>query len=218
MSDTDKWQVEKRDKYVTFDIPTAKFFSNLMESYFITNNYEEFCIRQDIHYEDGRVEDEIIAMCRIKLITSTVLPHNIMTQNTAYLSALAIREDHRGQGYMPIINQLLISAAEDAGIFLFGYARNYIIEIPAMQSVDDYNNWLTEGENSRHHQGFKKDFANAKKLLGAYLDQGYCRYDLKGIYMGSNRKWKKTGFGYRSSKIDNKELNQHLDKHLQCHC
>ena len=28
-----------------------------------------------------------------------------------------------------IINKLLIDCAEDAGIFLFGYARNYIIEI-----------------------------------------------------------------------------------------
>ena len=212
---TDKWHVEEKD-LVTYDIPTAKFFKNLMDSYFITNNYEEFCIRQDIEQEDGTIENEIIAMCRIKLATSTVLPNNVMTQNTAYLSALAIREDQRGINNMPIINSLLIQAAEDAGIFLYGYARNYIIEIPVMQSVDDYNTWLTEGEKSSHHLGFKKDFARAKKLLGAYLDQGYCRYDLKGIYMGSNRKWKKTGFGYRSTKIDNDKLNQHLDIHLQC--
>jgi hypothetical protein len=215
MNKEDKWQVEQKD-LVTFDIPTAKFFKNLMDSYFITNNYEEFCVRQDIEYEDGRVENEIIAMCRIKLITSTILPDNVMTQNAAYLSALAIREDHRGIHNMPLINSLLIEAAEDAGIFLFGYARNYIIEIPVMQSVEDYNLWLDEGEKSSHNIGFKKDFARAKKLLGAYLDQGYCRYDLKGIYMGSNRKWKKTGFGYRSSKIDNDMLNKHLDNHLSC--
>ena len=218
MTDTDNWQVTEDVPDVTFDIPTAKFFSNLMKNYFITNNYEEFCLRENIYYENDRVESEIVAMVRIKLIKSTVLPYEVMTHNTAYISSLAVREDHRGMGYMPVINKLLIDCAEDAGIFLFGYARNYIIEIPSMKSVDEYNNWLSGQEKSSHYSSLKTDKARAKKLHKVYLSHGYCRYNMTGIYMGSNRYWKKMGFGYRSTKLDNKILARHLDKHLQCNC
>lgn len=216
MSDIDKWEVKKDVPDVTYDIPTAKFFSNLMKNYFITNNYEEFCLRQDVYNEEEEtVEDEIVAMVRIKLIPSTVLPYNVMTHNTAYISSLAIREDNRGMGLMPVINHLLISCAEDAGIFLYGYARNYIIEIPRMKSVDEYNEWLTGEEKSNHYSSLKTDKERAKKLHRAYLNQGYCRYDMTGIRLG-NRYWKKMGFGYASSKIDDKKLLKHLNIHLNC--
>ena len=216
MGDTDKWQVSEEYKDVTYDIPTAEFFSRLMKSYFITNNYEEFCLRENIYYDDDRVESEIVAMVRIKLIPSTVLPYEVMTHHTAYISSLAVREDYRGMGYMPIINNLLISCAEDAGIFLFGYARNYIIEIPPMKSVDEYNRWLSGEEKSRHYSSLMTDKARAKKLHHTYLNQGYCRYNMTGINMGSNRYWKKMGFGYRSSKLDCNQLEKHLDRHLDC--
>ena len=216
MSDTDKWEVRKDVPDVTYDIPTAKFFSNLMKNYFITNNYEEFCLRQDVYNEDeDSLEDEIVAMVRIKLLPSTVLPYEVMTHHTAYISSLAIREDNRGMGLMPVINHLLISCAEDAGIFLFGYARNYIIEIPRMKSVDEYNKWLSGEEKSSHYTSLKTDKERAKKLHKAYLNQGYCRYNMTGIRMG-NRYWKKMGFGYASSKIDDKKLLKHLNVHLNC--
>lgn len=215
MDNSDKWKVSEEEFDVTYDIPTAIFFSNLMKNYFITNNYEEFCLRENVYYEDGRVESEIVAMVRIKLVKSTVLPYDIMTHHTAYISSLAIREDHRGLGYMPVINKLLINCAEEAGIFLFGFARNYIIEIPPMKSVEEYNCWLEGEENSRHYSSLKLDKERAKKLHKAYLAQGYCRYNMTGIPMG-NRYWKKMGFGYRSSKLDNKVLEKHLDNHLNC--
>ena len=40
MSTDEKWHVAEKQEYVTYDIPTAKFFANLMDSYFITNNYD----------------------------------------------------------------------------------------------------------------------------------------------------------------------------------
>ena len=40
MNNEDKWKVIDDIPDVTYDIPTAKFFSNLMKNYFITNNYE----------------------------------------------------------------------------------------------------------------------------------------------------------------------------------
>ena len=216
MSNQDKWQVMEDIPDVTYDIPTAKFFSNLMKNYFITNNYEEFCLRQDVvDEESGELEDEIVAMVRIKLLPSTVLPYDVMTQNTAYISSLAIREDNRGMGLMPVINHLLISCAEDAGIFLYGYARNYIIEIPRMKSVEEYNDWLSGEEKSSHFSSLKKDKERAKKLHKAYLNQGYCRYDMTGFRMG-NRYWKKMGFGYASSKIEDKRLLKHINNHLNC--
>ena len=200
--------------YVHYDIPTAKFMSNLANGYFWTCDWETYGLRQTIQTEDGP-SSEVVAIARLHLTESTILDLETMHHYCMYIKSVSVRPDLRGLGIFNSLMGLLIHAAEEAGIFLFGYARYFNHEFPVIKTEEEWRDWTYGGEISSHLSSLKEDKKQAKKLYRKYLDMGFCNYSMKGIDMG-NRQWKQTAFGYGSTKIEDATLKKHLEHHLKC--
>lgn len=170
-----------------------------------------------LHYfllMDTGKDQEVAACVAVNSIGNTYLPREITEKYTVHIQYVCTRNDWRNCGFLGVVMQYFIEAAEEYGVFLHLHARPFNIELPKISHPDEIEKWLEE-DGGRHTASLKKDKANAKIMKKVYLGMGFCNYDGVGVRFG-NRYWKKMCCGYRSSRIENPILNRYLDQHLHC--
>ena len=196
--------------------PSIKFYERLIKNeMFWTHDWNDFFLLQEIwDMETHQYNRQVLAVVGLEYLPNSYLPQMTTEKYLVHINYVAVHNDLRGCGTLGTLCQLLLEAAEESGVFLYGHSRPFNIDLPTMTHQDQCKDWQKLNDSTMN-LSLKQDKKNAKKLLPIYLKNGFCRFDGHGVRFG-NRWWKKMCFGYRSSNIDDRELNHLLDNHLYC--
>ena len=178
-----------------------------LNQYWPTPDGENFCV-----YESG--SEFLIGHVKIGICWNSYLPKSTCERYSLHIKQVVVNDSLRGCGVLAVICKRLIDAAESAGIFIGGVARNFCSSLPEIRNGSEYENYLrsnVSGYLSKKREEFKK----SKSLLKKYLEYGFCRFDGAGFKM-DDRRWKKYCFGFRGSGLEEVEMNDFLDHHLLC--
>lgn len=202
---------DQTDDDLRLQYPSYKMLDSLVQSrrLWSTDGQHFFLL---MNTGDGT--QEVAACVCVNSIPNSYLPIEITEKHTVHIQYVCTRNDWRNCGFLGVVMQYLIEAAEEYGVFLHLHARPFEIELPQISNPEDLEKWV-EQDLGTHNPSLKKDKQNAKLMKRVYLGMGFCRYDGVGVRFG-NRYWKKMCCGFRSSKITNPILNRYLDQHLHC--
>jgi GNAT superfamily N-acetyltransferase len=121
--------------------------------------------------------------------------------NTRHLMAISTREDWRGEGFWKMTMEIIIEAAEKAGIFLHGIARPFKMRWPEEIRNSAEMLWFLNNESKyfSYIQNSKEEKRQSKRLLEKYLRLGMCEFRYPpGNGFSSHEKRNRYGFGYLS--------------------
>jgi len=146
---------------------------------------------------------------------NTYLPYKDWVREALEIEWLCICDTFRGTGHLAVVCQRIIDAAEETGIFVYGYARNFQINMPELDNKTDIGKWISEGSNTRIENSLKKNRQRSKTLYQKYLEYGFCSFDGTGMDIG-DRWFKKLAFGYKSTKLKSGIVSDFVDHHIKC--
>lgn len=196
--------------------PTWKFLNMMHDvKYFWSPDNRNFFLMQEL-WRDGPLDkvSTAVAALEICIKENTYVPFKEWASQTAEINWLCVNDEIRGCGTLGVVCQKLIEAAEEAGIFLYGFARNFNVELPKLETKEGVQQWLLNHQTSLE-PSLKKNKETSKALFQKYRNYGFCKYDATGFAM-ENRFFKKLSFGYKSSKLQTGIVADFVDRHLKC--
>jgi hypothetical protein len=185
--------------------PTFKAIEFLNE-YWVTPDGINFGV-----YED--VANHLLGHVNLEIVENTYLGRELSEKYTLHIRQIIVCDELRGCGILGVICKRLIDAAEHAGVFIGGTARNFNASLPRISNGNEYLRYLSKGLCA--YKKRKEEVKSSRSLLHTYLRYGFCRYDGAGYPM-SDRRWKKLCFGYGSSKLEDLRVVNFLGSHLSC--
>jgi len=194
---------------------SGKFLLSLYsDGLFWTDDLKSFYLIRDEIDCDGGQYRVVVGLVNLEIVPNSYLRSNEWIFNAVHIHSIVVADEYRGAGTLGCICSLLIRAADENGVFLFGHARPFYAELPKLKSSVDIEAWKPNAV-SAHTTSLAREKKESKNLLRKYLEYGFCRFDGHGIKM-ANRFWKERSFGYLGSGISDSEIGRFVIKHLAC--
>lgn len=208
-----KKRKEKKDFSVGFEESARYKFLESLSVVMPTPNHEDFFFVFDDVF---KTEKKAVGVVTIDVMHNHQLGLEWSIYNAVHIRSLGVANDERGIGYFSCLCSLLIRVAEEAGVFLYGTALPFRYDIPTIVDKDGIEEFLKKRDSSWYSMKTdKKIKQQSLELRKAYLRNGFCAYDSSG-FAGNDRFFKKTGFGYLSTKTNVNGLQGYFDRHLSC--
>lgn len=196
--------------------PSYKFLCGLHDSKLLwTPNLQDYFLLGE-EWIDVTLEKQSICLAylRLNIVENTMVKCDEWRKHAVHIQCLCTQDDYRGTGAFPLLMSILLSQAEESGVFVYGHSRPFYISLPRITNHNDAERWIESAEG-KHEASLKRDKIQSRELLKKYRECGFCRFDGAGVRCG-NRFWKKMHFGFRSSKMESSEIGRFLDNHLHC--
>ena len=119
-----------------------------------------------------------------------------------HLRAISTREDWRGWGFWRQTMEIIIEAAEEAGILLHGISRPFQMKWPEEIRNSEEMMWFLGNDHKffSYFQNAKEEKRQSKRLLEKYREVGMCGFRYPhGNGFSSHQKRNRYGFAYLSS-------------------
>jgi hypothetical protein len=137
---------------------------------------------------------------------------------TRHLMAISTREDWRGWGFWRQTMEIIIEAAEEAGILLHGISRPFNMKWPEEIRNAEEMRWFLDNDHKffSYLQSAKEEKRQSKRLLEKYGEVGMCGFRYPhGNGFSSHQKRNRYGFAYLSSKAS-PSMRMMVEPHLSC--
>jgi hypothetical protein len=198
---------------VTGDCPRMSFLRALQKIW-STPNYEDFFFQID---GDMMFDGYVAAVVTLDVMHNHRLGLGYSLRNTVHIRSIGVANHMRGVGFLEAICNVLISVAEDSGVFIFGTAKPFRYEVPEIRTADEGLAFLERrGEEWEPMRTDKKRKAEARTLRDKYVAYGFQCYDSAG-FPCEDRFWKRNSFGFASSVLDREASGDYFERHL-CSC
>ena len=204
-----------RERLKTYPVYHFVEYMANMGLFYTPDNLHFFMLQESFNYEKIVRERICTACVKFSTTPNTYIPYSEWKKYVVHIDWLTANSELRGTGTLSVLSKFIQEAAEETGVVVLAHARPFSIELPTMVNHKEVEYWLENHTSSVMSHSLKKEKKLAKGLYKKYLEYGFCNYD--GTGMGySNRFWKETSFGYRSSKLKDSEVSRFIDKHLHC--
>lgn len=197
--------------------PAYHFLEGLINTgMFWTPDNTHYFLMQETWVDDTYKNKSVAYACvKFGPCLNTWLDYNEWKKTTVHIDFLCIHNEWRGLGTLSVLSRYLQECAEDAGVFIYGHARPFGINLPMLKNQNEAADWINTIQEENEYVGLKQEKKDAWKLYQKYKELGFCNYDGVGIDF-ENRWWRKTCFGYRSAKLNSNIVGDFLDLHLNC--
>lgn len=193
----------------------ARFrFMRHLQKIWTTPNYQDF-----FFFMDGRFpfDGYVAAVITLDVMHNHQLGLGYSLRNTVHIRSIGVANHMRGVGYLEAICNVLLSVAEDAGVFIYGTAKPFRYDVPEIRTADDGLAFLEQRSRDWIPMSTdRKRKAEATALRQKYVSYGFQCYDSAG-FPCEDRFWKKNSFGFASSSLAREGVGDYFERHL-CSC
>jgi GNAT superfamily N-acetyltransferase len=137
---------------------------------------------------------------------------------TRHLMAISTREDWRGWGFWRQTLEIIIEAAEEAGILLHGISRPFQMTWPTEIRDSNEMMWFLDNDHRffAYYQNAKEEKRLSKRLLEKYCEVGMCAFKYPvGNGFSNHTRRNRYAFAYLSSKAP-PAVSQAFERSMMC--